>query len=699
MKDNMISQLQERVAEASQADSLEALDAISGKYEELLSHYENGEYAELQAIWNHVEEMARTIITYKNAGAEAAENHMYPDLSEQERAELLETERVINRNLFHYHFQPIVDTFNGEIYSYEALMRPQSNMCPSPFKILKYAEYTGKLNDIERATFLNILDIVEQKKDLLGDRRIFINSIPRTKLDPEDELKVHELLERNSDSVVVEMTEQAELDDAELNIIKTQFQQMNVQLAIDDYGTGYSNVNNLLRYIPNFVKIDRSLITNIQNSPQKRHFVREIIEFCHDNNILALAEGVETSEELHTVILLGADLIQGFYTARPSAEIIDSIPHAIKQEIYRYHAERADGKKQHIYIADNAERVLLDRLNKEGYSNLILGQKGNDDVTVTCTPGLNTNIHIEVANGFKGTIILENIDLTNVKGRPCIEIGDDCDVTLVLCGENYLHSGGIRVPETSRLTVNGEGRLRIMLDALCNYGIGCEMEARHGDLIFEQIGGIFVDLNCTVGVCIGSGQGGNIKILRGQYVLNMHGSYGVGIGAVHADTNLEISGCDIDADITMSRMVAIGSLDGNSSVHLYSASTKIKMAGIDVVGIGTVDGERADVHINDASLIFKIMGDHCSSVAALEGITRFKLSRASLSIAIEGDKVLGLGGFSGDTKFSLTNSSSVINMLTPVKFNDYINMDNVIISGGRVELYVNREEVPINVNP
>lgn len=695
MDDTILIQIHELLSKAAQANTMNELDAITAEYADRLAIHD---HEILQAIWNDTEQMARTIITLKETGEQDSENEIYKDLTEQERAELIETERVINRNLFQYHFQPIVNTFDGEIYSYEALMRPQSHLCPSPFKILKYAEYIGKLDEIERATFLNILNIVSREKERFGDRRVFVNSIPRTKLNEEDHAQVQELLNQYSDTVVVEMTEQAELDDAALNIIKTQYQDMNIKLAIDDYGTGYSNVNNLLRYMPDYVKIDRSLITNIQNSPQKRHFVREIIEFCHDNNILALAEGVETSEELHTVIMLGADLIQGFYTARPSAEILDSIPHTIKQEIYRYHNERVDGKKQHIYVADNAERVFLDRLNKDGYSNLILGQKGNDDVTVTCTPGLNTNIHIEIANGFVGTIELENIDLTNEKGRPCIEIGDDCNVTLVLCGENYLHRGGIRVPETSKLTVSGEGRLRIMLDALCNYGIGCEMEARHGDLTFEQIGGIFVELNCTTGVCIGSGLGGNITILRGQYVLNMRGSFGVGIGAFHADTNLEISGCDIDADITMSRMVAIGSIEGNSSVHLYSASTKIKMAGNDVVGIGTLDGERSDIHINDASLIFKIMGDTCSAIAALNGITRFKLSRASLNIAIEGSKVLGLGGFSGNTKFNLTNSSSVIHMLTPIDYKDYIKEEDIEISGGRVELFVNRQEIPINSN-
>lgn len=54
--------------------------------------------------------------------------------------------------------------------------------------------------------------------------------------------------------------------------------------------------------------------TNIHEDPQKQHFVKDIIEFAHDNDIITLAEGVELDVELKEVIRLGADLIQGFYT-------------------------------------------------------------------------------------------------------------------------------------------------------------------------------------------------------------------------------------------------------------------------------------------------------------------------------------------------------------------------------------------------
>lgn len=144
------------------------------------------------------------------------------------------------------------------------------------------------------------------------------------------------LLERHSDTAVVEMTEYAEMSDSEIGRIRDMYRHMGVQTALDDYGTGYSNVQNMLRYMPDYVKIDRSLISEIQNNREKRHFVREIIGFCHENGIMALAEGGETSEELQTVIRLGAGLVQGYYTARPAAEVIDSIPSEVRQEIRHY---------------------------------------------------------------------------------------------------------------------------------------------------------------------------------------------------------------------------------------------------------------------------------------------------------------------------------------------------------------------------
>lgn len=114
------------------------------------------------------------------------------------------------------------------------------------------------------------------------------------------------------------------------------------QFAVDDYGTGYSNIVNLLRYKPNVIKIDRYLITEIQDDVNKQMFVKNTVEFAEQNNIQCLAEGVETKEELKAVISYGVDLIQGYYTAMPSEQVIREIDPKIVKEILEANQIKSD---------------------------------------------------------------------------------------------------------------------------------------------------------------------------------------------------------------------------------------------------------------------------------------------------------------------------------------------------------------------
>lgn len=246
-------------------------------------------------------------------------------------------ENILDENLLAYHFQPIVSAKDGSIFAYEALMRTKGPAAISPPALLASAARLGRLNDVERYTLFNVVDIVERHGELFRGKKVFINSMPGHMLTSEGwELFVDKVAKLECRGVVIEFTEEAELSDEELTKLKAFLTAHGIEIAIDDYGAGYSNVNNLLRYMPQYVKIDRMLLTGIDTDPHRQHFVRDIIEFTRDNGIMALAEGVETSEELKAVIQLGADLIQGYYTARPNANIIQHIPPKTANEIARY---------------------------------------------------------------------------------------------------------------------------------------------------------------------------------------------------------------------------------------------------------------------------------------------------------------------------------------------------------------------------
>lgn len=687
----LVHELLNEITGAANEDELERLS------ESCLSKLEVSSSDVIYKLWDDARKLGKEILLLKANGPDAARSRKLAALNPEEKEMLAEVEKVIGENRFDYHFQPIVNSTDGSIYSFEALMRPKSDMGLSPYHVLKYAELTGMLNDIERATFLNVLGMIDSEKDSFRNRKVFINSIPKTKLDSEDVRRVGELLMKHSDTVVVEFTENAEFEENELRSLQERYRNMDIKIALDDYGTGYSNVQNLLRYNPNYVKIDRMLVSEIQNSPEKRHFVREIIGFCHDNNIIALAEGIETAEELRTVILLGVDLIQGFYTARPSADIIDSIPHEICQEIKFYQQERQEGRDQQVYAAESSERVLIKKLAKDDYKAILVGKDGmeNSEVTIIGSPSFDTDMHIEVAPDFKGRIILENVHLSNIKNRPCIDLGENSDVTLVLYGENKLDKSGIRVPEGARLTLNGEGSLTINVADIEYYGIGDDIHSKHGEIIFDQIGTVTINADGREGVCIGSGFGGKIAITKGKYILNINGDLGIGIGALYDDCKLDISSCDITAEISLARGTAIGSMGSNAEISISKASAKLYLSGEELSAIGTVGGNNSEVLISEANVIVNINAYRCTCLGALDEGTNIRVERASLRTTANGQKALHFGGFSGDTKVSLYHSDVTVKLKSEVDKEKYITSGNINADGGRTRVVLNGYDVEL----
>ena len=513
---------------------------------------------------------------------------------------------ILDKNKINYHFQPIVNVRNGEIYAYEALMRVDTNPIIRPLVVIKYAGLFNRLCDIEHATFHNVLDYINKNsKSIRKDAKIFINSIPGQRLKNQDMKVIAEKAKFFAGRLVVEFTEQSEINEQELNDMKQEYMKAGFETAVDDYGTGYSNVSNLLRYMPNYVKIDRALLANIQDSPQKQHFVRDIIEFSHDNNILALAEGVETAEEVETVIKLGIDLVQGYYIARPSAKIIKEIPSAIKDEIIRYSLSRGNNHTKRDYVAGREEIVSLPILSNEGYRTIHItsGYVTYRDIHIIGVPGDEGTINLEIESGYKGKITLENCSFTGRDSMPAVNIDEDCDVVLALTGENQLTGGGIRVAPSSTLTFEGVGNLSISTTAVETFGIGNDLNSYHGDLVFDQDGLIEITVNANKSIAIGSGLGGHLNIRRGMYKLNLMGQNAVGIGSSTGDIEPLIGNCFIGIKSVAQNAVGIGSFMGRCDMMIEHSSVNLDFEGAEVVMIGSKHSEKLHISIYSATVI------------------------------------------------------------------------------------------------
>ncbi len=684
MQNEQIELLEQYVQKVRALHTREELETLTREYISLLPDTSGEE--SFAALRNSIFSAMKELVTMREELRSQAA-HRQAVFSELERTEIEKVQSLLDDNLFTYHFQPIIRADNGEIYAYEALMRAADHQGITPFHILKYAELTGRLGEVEQYTFLNVLKYLGEHEALFDGRPVFINSLPNVQINPEKAVEVEELLAKYSGRIVVEMTENSQYNDAELAKINEKYRRLGIPLALDDFGSGYSNISNLLRYTPNIVKIDRMLISGIQNNPNKKHFVREIISLCHANNILALAEGVETFEEMRTVILLDIDLIQGFYTARPSPEIISAIPYELRTEIRTLKQERDDGRRRRIYTAENGEKVSLERLDKDGYSILLIGSGySNGSNVVEGLPCLETDIRIETADDFSGWLELEYANLSSNPEVPCIGLGENNSVVLTLVGNNKLLNSGIRVPESSKLSFEGRGNLEIVLNGEDYYGIGNSHEEAHGEITFQQDGTISITAESHSGVCIGSGYGGTINIRRGRYVVNAHGGLNVCLGSLNGTTKIDILGCEFNASSSGAFSTVLGSLYGSADISLIYSSIKCSSDSQLATAIGTVHGDSAVIRIESASLNMTMNADALTALGSLAHDSDISVIRSSVKVNADGANALLFGGLSGGTRLNLTDIDCNAAISTELSVNVIAEEKDIRASGGKIRI-------------
>lgn len=220
-------------------------------------------------------------------------------------------------------FQPIVDMKNGRIVGYEGLIRgPSDSQLHSPHKLLRLARQSGLSHDIER---LCGQVVVEQFVKLQLPGSLFINFSPEVlvqdKFRDRGNLDAIRLAGLDPGRVVVELSENEpvyEYNREMLLEVAAHCQALGFRIAVDDLGEGVANPRLWSELRPEFVKIDRHFIQNIDKDSVKAQFVRELREIVAASGCQVIAEGIETHAELMLVRDLDVHCGQGYFIARPS---------------------------------------------------------------------------------------------------------------------------------------------------------------------------------------------------------------------------------------------------------------------------------------------------------------------------------------------------------------------------------------------
>ncbi len=552
--------------------------------------------------------------------------------------------KILDTNDIDYHFQPIVSAKNGEIVGYEALMRMPEKYGVTPITLLKYATQENRLDDVERLTLFNVMKKMTEMKEELGDRKVFVNSIPGHYLSTEEFDCLAEQYNGFFDRVVIEVTEETDMEETTLDRLGSRCKEYGFQVAVDDFGTGYSNVANLLKFLPNYVKIDRLLISDLQIDPRKQHFVNTIIQFAHDNGFQALAEGVETSEELDAAIRMGVDLIQGYFTARPEPKLLTELPQHLLAQISRSNLDMvSNNTRQKVYCVNNETNLSLINLSLQKYNILLIP---DGDYTLIGNPEFVSAVSIRIKENAKCHLTIRNVSIGDVDTTPCIDLGRGSSLVLNIEGKNIFTGNGIRVPAGANLTLEGGGNLLIKPTFTNAYGIGNDYHSAFGRIISKMAGVLEIDISGENCICVGGKSSISdraIDLRSGTFKSVCAASNCVCIGSYQDKPSIYISNTDISIEVRIDKGAMIGSMCGEQDTHISNTALNIVGAGNQVTGIGSTERTEGEISISECSVHVMLKGWNIAAIGATEGNLAIDCRHCRLLLTLEGNIATGMG--------------------------------------------------------
>ncbi len=224
----------------------------------------------------------------------------------------------MKNNHFKVVYQPIVDTVTGDIIWYEALLRVRNKngSYESIYDYLHVARNTGLYNQLTRFVLQNAHDFI---KNTGND--ISINITLGDIIHPgfmEEVIRICVDIKNNKGNLIIEILESEELVEIDLSrrFIKT-VQDLGCKVAIDDFGSGYSNFSALLNLSIDIVKIDGLLMKSVQSDTNALSMIESIADFCHKAGKVMVAEYIE-DEHMHRIALNNnIQFCQGYYFGKP----------------------------------------------------------------------------------------------------------------------------------------------------------------------------------------------------------------------------------------------------------------------------------------------------------------------------------------------------------------------------------------------
>jgi diguanylate cyclase (GGDEF)-like protein/PAS domain S-box-containing protein len=237
----------------------------------------------------------------------------------------MDLRRAIARQEFCVEYQPIVSLDHCRVVGFEALVRwnhPERGMLP-PAEFIDEAESIGAIIPIDRWVLHEACRQIHAWQVQSGDLTLTVSVNLSSKQFAQETLlaEIRAALQNNDltpASLKLEITETVLMEKFEtIAATVAQVGELGVELYIDDFGTGYSSLGYLTRFPLKALKVDRSFVSQITSNPRSAVVARTVVTLAHSLGLGALAEGIETEQQLSKLQDLGCELGQGFWFSKP----------------------------------------------------------------------------------------------------------------------------------------------------------------------------------------------------------------------------------------------------------------------------------------------------------------------------------------------------------------------------------------------
>lgn len=235
--------------------------------------------------------------------------------------------KAIEKKEFKMYLQPIYNVKKDAIQGYEALVRwYDGDQVIAPYKFIPLAKRTGDIVGIDNFIFKEALRMVRELIDC-GKEEFYI-SLNASKLFLKQENLIEfikdELEKHNVESkyIKMEVAEDEIIDDFEYTIaLLDKLRDIGIEIYLDDFGVGYSSFSHIKKLPIDVIKLDRSLIIDIESNIKSQEIVKTLINMAHNMNVGIICEGIEENKQVNILRNFNCDNIQGYYFGKPVPKV------------------------------------------------------------------------------------------------------------------------------------------------------------------------------------------------------------------------------------------------------------------------------------------------------------------------------------------------------------------------------------------